>query len=270
MAKSSISNHLGLTGVQQKISVNLEKYKDDPSHRLMIVGLWGDFILKPPTDKFPERSVVEDATMHMAEAAKITTAKHGLIHLKSGQLAYITKRFDREQKKVKIATEDFCQLSELLTADKYETSIEKAGKVILKYSSSPGLDAIAFFDINIFSYLSGNADMHLKIFSLVRNKSDEMQLSPAYDLLSTRILLKEDKEEIALTVNGKKIKLKKIDFVMLGKNLKMNEKSIANSFTRILESVPQMKNIIKNSFMSNDSKKKYLELLANRAKILAE
>lgn len=268
MAKLSISHHLGVTGVQQKISVDLEKHKEHPNHRLMIVGLWGNFILKPPTNKFPDIAVVEDATMHMAAVAGMTTAIHGLIRLSSGELAYVTKRFDRKKNKKKIAMEDFCQLSEMLAADKYETSTEKAGKVIWKYSSQPGLDAISFFDINLFSFLTGNSDMHLKNFSLIRNELNEIILSPAYDLLSTKLLLAEDREEMALTVNGKKTKLKKIDFIVLGKNLKMNEKSIENSFKRLYKSIPKMKEVIQNSMMRSELQKTYLGLLDSRAKVL--
>lgn len=269
MAKLSINNHIGITGVQQKISVDLEKHKDDPNHRFMIVGLWGNFILKPSTNKFPDMPVVEDATMHMATVAGITTAKHGLIKLRSGELAYVTKRFDRAKKKKKIAMEDFCQLSEMLTADKYDTSTEKAGKVIWKYSSQPGLDAISFFDINVFSFLTGNSDMHLKNFSLIQNELSEITLSPAYDLLSTKLLFAEDKEEMALSINGKKTKLKKIDFTVLGNNLKMNEKSIENSFKRLKKAIPKMIEIIQNSFMRPELKRRYLELIDRRAKLLA-
>ena len=130
MAKTFLSQHLGITGVQPKISVNLEKHPDNPNHRLIIVGLWGAFILKPPTKRFVDISVIEDVTMHLAEAAGIRTAQHGLVRLKSGELAYLTKRFDRQKKNKKIAMEDFCQLSELLTESKYKTSMEKAGKII--------------------------------------------------------------------------------------------------------------------------------------------
>ena len=269
MAKLSINNHITVTGVQQKVSLDLEKNKDDPNHRLMIVGLWGNFILKPATKKFPDMPVVEDATMHMATVAGITTAKHGLIKLSSGELAYVTKRFDRAKKKKKTATEDFCQLSEMLTADKYDTSTEKAGKVIWKYSSQPGLDAISFFDINVFTFLTGNSDMHLKNFSLIRNELNEVVLSPAYDLLSTKLLFAEDKEEMALSINGKKTKLKKIDFTVLGNNLKMNHKSIENSFKRLHKAIPKMKEVIHESFMRPELKKTYLALLDSRAKLLA-
>lgn len=268
MAKLSIKNHIGVTGVQQKISLDLEKNKNDPNHRLMIVGLWGNFILKPATKKFPDMPAVEDATMHMASAVGITTAKHGLIKLSSGELAYVSKRFDRTKKKKKIAMEDFCQLSEMLTADKYETSTEKAGKIIWKYSSQPGLDAISFFDINLFSFLTGNSDMHLKNFSLMRNELSEVTLSPAYDLLSTKLLFVEDKEEMALSINGKKTKLKKIDFTVLGNNLKMNEKSIENSFKRLHKAIPKMKEVIHDSYMRPEIKKAYLALLDSRAKLL--
>jgi serine/threonine-protein kinase HipA len=268
MAKKSLSQHLGITGVQPKISVNLERQDEDPKHRLMIVGLWGNFILKPPTKQFPDMSVVEDATMHMAEVVGITTAKHGLIQLKSGELAYVTKRFDREKKGKKIAVEDFCQLSELLTESKYNTSAEKAGKIILKYSSNPGLDAVTFFDLNLFSFLTGNADMHLKNFSLMSNQTGETVLSPAYDLLSTKLMPIDDKEEMALTVNGKKAKLKKEDFKIMGETLGIPEKAIENSFARIAKHIPEMKGIISNSFLSEKLKKNYKSLLDIREKVL--
>ncbi len=268
LAKESISRHLGITGVQPKVSLNIEKRDTHPNHRLMIVGLWGDFILKPPTKQFPDMSVVEDLTMHLARTVGIETAKHGLIRLTSGDLAYVTKRFDRLKKKTKVGVEDFCQLSELLTESKYKTSTEKAGKIILRYASNPGLDAVTFFDLNLFSFLTGNSDMHLKNFSLMRNQSNEIVLSPAYDLLATTLLLPEDREEMALTVNGKKAKIKKADFESLGKNLKISDKAIENSFKRIFEAIPQMKLIIDTSFLSNELKKKYEKLISERMEIL--
>lgn len=268
LAKKSINNHLALTGVQQKISVNLDKHKNSPDHRLMMVDLWGQYILKPATQTYPEMPLVEDATMHLAELAGITTAHHGLIKLKSGELAYVTKRFDREKKHKKMAMEDFCQLSEMLTSDKYETSTEKAGKVIWKYSANPGLDIVKFLDIIVFSFLTGNADMHLKNFSLLQNANGEMVLAPAYDLLSTKLLLPEDKEDVALTINGKKTKIKKNDFLILAENLKINKKAVENSFERILKAIPNMKDLIRISFMSENYKTDYLKLLETRGQLL--
>lgn len=264
LAKKSLSQKLAVTGVQPKISVDLAKNKDYPSHRLMIVGLWGNYILKPATEHFPDVAVVEDCTMHMAVAAGIKTAKHGLIKLKSGELAYITKRFDRAPKKKKIHVEDFCQLSGQLTESKYNSSTEKAGKIILKYSSNPGLDIVTFFDITLFSFLTGNADMHLKNFSLVE-RGDEITLSPAYDLLSTAIMPINDKEDLALPVNGKKARIKRVDFEKLGKNLGLFPKQMENSFSRLEKAIPEMENIVRDSFLSKELKKEYKNLLHERA-----
>lgn len=268
LAKRSIIQHLGITGVQPKISLHIAKKENDPNHRLMIVDLWGNFILKPPTRQFPDMSVVEDATMRMAEFVGLVTTKHGLIRLKPGELAYVVRRFDRPKKGKKIAVEDFCQLSELLTESKYDTSTEKAGAIILKYSSQPGLDAVTFFDLNLFCFLTGNADMHLKNFSLMRNESAEIVLSPAYDLLSTRLLMAEDKEEMALTLNGKKAGIKRDDFVALGKNLQIPEKAIENSFARLLKHIPKMKDVVKDSFLSAELQKRFNKLIDERAKVL--
>lgn len=264
LAKKSIGQHLGVTGVQPKISLHIEKKDHDPSHRLMIVDLWGNFILKPSSNQFPDMSLVEDATMHMAELVGLKTARHGLIQLKSGELAYVTKRFDRSKKGNKIAVEDFCQLSELLTESKYDTSTEKAGKIILRYSSQPGLDAVTFFDLNLFCYVTGNADMHLKNFSLMQNDAGEMVLAPAYDLLSTRLLMAEDKEEMALTINGKKARIQRKDFIALGKNLQIPDKAIDNSFLRLSKHIPEMKAVVKNSFLSAELQKRYCKLIDER------
>lgn len=271
LAKNALNRHLGITGVQPKVSTALERQSDDPAHRLMIVGLWGNFILKPPSSRFRDMPIIEDATMHMAEAAGITTAPHGLIRLKSGELAYVTRRFDREKqgsKTRKIAVEDFCQLSSLLTERKYKTSMEKAGKIILKYSSNPGLDAVNFFDITIFAFLTGNADMHLKNFSLMTRVSGEIGLTPAYDLISTWLLPINDAEEMALTVHGKKARLTRKDFEALGETLEIPRKALQNSFERLGRSFPEIKTVIAQSFLSKKLKKDYQELIDSRAQIL--
>lgn len=268
LAIKSLTKHLGISGVQPKISTKLEKKENDPTHRLMIVDWEGNFILKPPTKQFPQISVVEDLTMHMAELCGLRVAKHGLIKLKTGDLAYVTRRFDRPKKGKKFAVEDFCQLSELLTENKYNSSIEKAGKIILKYATNLGLDVVSFYDLILFCYLTGNSNMHLKNFSLMRNDSNEIVLAPFYDLLATKLLLPEDKEEMALTINGKKNKLKKDDFITLGKSLKIGDKVIIKSFERILKNVPKMKELIKKSFISKEFQEEYSKLVDSRAEVL--
>ncbi|MBF0316404.1 MAG: HipA domain-containing protein [Oligoflexia bacterium] len=268
LALKSLSQHLGLTGVQVKISIHLEKATNDPTHRFMIVDLWGNFILKPPTKQFPEMSVLEDVTMHMAQACGLKVAKHGLIELKSGELAYVTKRFDRPKKGKKLAVEDFCQLSELLTESKYSSSLEKAGKIIFKYSSNSGLDIISFFDLILFSFVTGNSDMHLKNFSLMRSDEDEIVLAPFYDLLATKLLIPEDKEEMALTINAKKSKIKRQDFMALAKNFSIPDIVAEKCFKRILKKDHEMKQLINESFLSSEMKEKYLSLVNERLRVL--
>ncbi|MBF0316489.1 MAG: HipA domain-containing protein [Oligoflexia bacterium] len=269
LALKSLNQHLGLTGVQAKISVHVEKATADPTHRLMIVDLWGNFILKPPTKQFPEMSVLEDVTMHMAQVCGLKVAKHGLVELKSGELAYVTKRFDRPKKGKKVAVEDFCQLSGLLTESKYSSSLEKAGKIIFKYSSNSGLDIIAFFDLILFSFVTGNSDMHLKNFSLMRSDEDEIVLAPFYDLLATKLLIPEDKEEMALTINAKKSKIKRQDFMALAKNFNIPDIASEKCFKRILKKDQEMKQLINESFLSSEMKEKYLSLVDERLKTLS-
>src|SRR5690606_38148602 len=113
MAAQIVVKSVAVTGVQPKLSLQLEK-RTHETPRLTIVGLHGDYILKPPSAEYAGLPENEDLTMHLAALAGISTARHTLIRLRSGELAYLTKRFDRDKGR-KIAVEDFCQLSENLT-----------------------------------------------------------------------------------------------------------------------------------------------------------
>ena len=192
LAIKVLGKSISVTGVQQKLSLDTEGKKG--KERLTIVGLWGNYIFKPPSEKFPEMPEIEDLTMHLASFVKMQTAEHSLIRLKSGELGYISKRFDRTKKK-KLHQEDMAQLTGNLTERKYNSSMEKIGKAILQYSEYSGNDVIRLFELTLFSFITGNSDMHLKSFSLLRNEDDEIMLSPAYDLLSTKLLIPLDKEE---------------------------------------------------------------------------
>ena len=151
LANEVIQRQIVVTGVQKKLSLHISGKKDGPEKRFTIVGLWGGYILKPPTAEYPELPEVEAVTMHLAQVANIKTALHSLIRMKSGNLAYITKRMDSTNKG-KLAMEDLCQLSGRLTDDKYHGSYEQIGKTIRRYSATPGLDVINFFEVVLFSY----------------------------------------------------------------------------------------------------------------------
>jgi serine/threonine-protein kinase HipA len=268
LAKEHVIHSKAVTGVQAKLSLNVLKEHNQPA-RLTMIGLHGDFILKPPSTEFKELPENEDVTMHLAELVKIKTAQHGLIRLKSGELAYITRRFDRH-KGNKIAVEDFCQLTENLTEQKYRGSIELIGRTANRFTANKGYEAQRLFELVFFSFLTGNADMHLKNFSLIENAIGEYEFSPAYDLLSTKLALPEDKEESALTINGKKHKISKKDFDALAISLNINEKSLQAIYNRFVAIIPAWEALITQSFLSAATQKAYISLIQEqRNKVLS-
>lgn len=208
LAEQIVHSQTTLPGVQAKLSLDIEKSKGEPQC-FTTVGLRGSYILKPQTELFEHLPEVEDLSMHLAELAKIKVAPHSLIRLEDGELAYITKRIDRGTKGEKMAMEDMCQLSEHLTEYKYKGSYEHIAKVIMKYSSVPKLDVVNFWEQVIFSWIIGNADMHLKNFSLYSLRNGIYSLTLSYGMASTALVMPEDTEELALTLNGKKRKIKR-------------------------------------------------------------
>lgn len=262
LAKQIVIKSVAVTGVQPKLSLELEKHKNELS-RLTVVGLHGNYILKPPSTEYKELPQNEDVTMHLASLVKIKTAQHSLIRLHSGELAYLTKRFDRN-KKDKIAVEDFCQLTENLTEHKYRSSIEKVAQAIQKFTTNKGFETLRLFELVLFCYLTGNADMHLKNFALVENALGEFELSPAYDLLNTALVIADDKEETALTINGKKSKLRKKDFDAFAISMNINTKVLASIYAKFEKVLPSWIEFIKQSFLSKAMQKNYIELIKTK------
>lgn len=265
LAREIVIRSIAVTGAQPKLSLTIEKTPADPrASRLTIVGLWGEYILKPPTREFPHLPENEDLTMHLSESFGINTAAHSLIRLKSGELAYITRRFDRQQKE-KLALEDMCQLTETLTEDKYRSSMEKVGKQISRFSSRKGFDLIGFFEMALFSYLTGNADMHLKNFALLTTPAKEIVLASAYDMVSTKIAMPEDRDEMALTVNGRKRKITRADFDALASSLQIPDKSLQNSYAKASRSLREFNEWIDLSFLPVKLKTEYKQVIMQNA-----
>jgi serine/threonine-protein kinase HipA len=264
LAAKVMRTHVAVPGVQPKISLDFDMPGRGKEGRLTLVGLWGRYILKPPTEKYPSMPEVEDATMHLAEAAGIRTVPHSMIRLKSGELAYITRRIDRAGSE-KIAMEDMCQITQRLTEDKYKGSLEQVGKTIRRYSTQPGLDTINFFELILFCYLTGNSDMHLKNFSLWRPSQGEIQLTPAYDLVGTKLLLPQDLEESALALNGKKKNLRRKDFDAIAMGMAIPEKTIANAFAKFSRAKEIWPVLLDKSFMPEGLKEEYKELVKARS-----
>jgi len=259
LAKNVVERSVAVPGVQAKLSMSLDENTDK---RLTVVGaLGGNYIFKPPSTDFKEMPANEHLTMRMAEAYGINVVPSSLIRLKSGELSYITKRIDRTNDGAKIHMLDMFQITEAF--DKYKSSMEKIGKALTDYSSNPLLDKLFLFEITLFSFLTGNNDMHLKNFSMILS-SDLWKLSPAYDLLNVTIVLPEDEEELALTLGAKKKKLNKTTFNNFGDQLGLNNKQIVGVYKRFLKNQTKAQNLIKASFLSEDMKDSYRALLDDR------
>lgn len=264
LAAQVIQTQATVTGVQPKLSLHLTTAEQpNLAKRFTIVGMWGGYILKPASLHYPELPEVEDLTMHLASIAKIKVVPHSLIRLNSGNLAYITKRIDRVQQQ-KLQMEDMCQLTERLTEDKYHGSHEQVAKAILKFSANPGLDVVNFFELVLFSFLTGNADMHLKNFSLIYQPALGLVFSPAYDLVATALVNPADDEDLALTLNGKKKKIKRNDFISAFTTLGLEEKQQENIFKKMEKAKTSWLEFIDISFLSNDLKKAYKNLIRER------
>jgi len=266
LALKVVQTQVTVTGVQAKLSLHLESPEGRRlPKRFTLVGLWGGYILKPPTGHYPQLPEVEDLTMHLARLARISVVPHSLIRLQSGSLAYITKRIDRV-KAGKLHMEDMCQLTERLTEDKYHGSCEQVAKAILKYSRNPGLDVINYFEQVLFSFLTGNADMHLKNFSLIKIPGTGHVLSPAYDLVATALVNPEDKEDLALTLNGKKKKITRNDFITAFRTLNIDPKQQENIFRKMMNAKAGWMDFIGISFLSNDFKERLMNIIEQRFK----
>ncbi len=267
LAKNVVERSVAVPGVQPKLSLSLvRKTKETADTRLTIVGaLGGLYIFKPPSDQYPEMPQNEHVTMRIAESFGIRVVPSSLIRLSSGEQCYITKRVDRTETGEKIHMIDMFQITEAF--DKYKSSMEKVGKAIGIYSSNTLLDKVFYFELVLYSFLTGNNDMHLKNFSMIESPSGWV-LAPAYDLLNVAIVLPEDNEELALTLVGKKKKLKREHFEQLGEDLELTGKQIKGAFRRMIKYKTSAFRWIDRSFLSDDMKTAYNEVIDSRYKQL--
>ena len=264
LAKEIIETSISVPGVQPKLSLGIikETIANGTKGRLTVLeALGGLYILKPQNTAFPEMPENEHLTMKLAELLGIQTVTSSLIRLKAGELSYITKRIDRTTKGEKIHMLDMFQITEAF--DKYRSSMEKVGKAVIEHSSNTLLDVLRLYEVVIFTYITGNNDMHLKNFSLIL-KDENWGFAPAYDLLNVQLHLPEDKEETALTIGGKKSRLTKSDFIILGVKFGLSEKQIENVFKRCIKAEKKMLLLIDQSFLSEANKINYKDLLMQR------
>ncbi len=266
LARQVIRASVSVTGVQAKMSLDMDRGGKNEPAKFTIVGLWGKYIFKPQSAKYPHLPELEDLTMKMAEVAHIRTARHTLIRLADGELGYLTLRMDRGKKNEKISMLDMCQLTNRLTEHKYYGTYQQLAETIKKYSSAPMLDVQRFWELVLFAWMTGNSDMHCKNFSLIDTGNGEYVLSPAYDLLAVLLADPADTEEMAMSfsVGGEKSGFNRntfmTAFVESGISVARSEKMIEQMKTYL----PKWKELISQSFLPEKMKVDYCTLLDKR------
>lgn len=273
LAEESTNKGFTVPGVQKKLSLHLT---EGASPRLTLVNYPTGYIFKPQTKEYECLPEAEYLTMQMAKKVGIKTVPCALIKMNGGgELAYITKRIDRvfaDGKMQMLAMEDFCQLDERLTEDKYKGSYECCAKVIKKYSVMAKFDLTELFLRLAFSFVVGNSDMHLKNFSLIEKAeaSEEYVLSPAYDLLPVNAIMPEDEEEFALTMIKKKRKIGRKDFLAFAEEIGIEKISAEKMLATIIKAKETLLAMVEESYLSEKLKNSLKEIISARIGDLRE
>ena len=269
LANEIVNEGLTVPGVQKKLSLYLSS---DLNTRLTIVDYPTGYILKPQTEEFENMPEFEDLAMRLAEIMGIRTVPHALIKM-NDEYAYITKRIDRKitEKTVKLyAMEDFCQLSYRLTQDKYKGSYENCGRIIKRYSVMPGLELSELFLRVVGSFVMGNSDMHLKNFSLKETEpgNRKFQLSEAYDMLPVNVIMPEDKEQLALTINGKKRNIHRKEFRLLAESCGISLSAAEHMIKKICSLEKKLLKQVDEAYLSEAQRGQMKEIISKRIEIL--
>ena len=270
LATETTNKGFTVPGVQKKLSLHL--VSDSRKPRLTLVNYPTGYILKPQVAEFEALPESEQLIMTMADMAGISTVPHALIKGNAG-LAYITKRVDRnltDDKIEMLAMEDFCQLDLRLTEDKYRGSYERCAKIIKQYSSRVGIDMAEFYIRLVFCFIVGNSDMHLKNFSLIETAegSGEYVLSPAYDLLPVNANMPADKEQFALAMNGKKMNIRKGDFLKFADTCGITRQTAEKLIENLVKLTPKWIAMCEKSLLPDELKDRLKKIITERTEVL--
>ena len=265
LARDLVLRRMSVPGVQAKLSVHLER-RDSGPDGLTLVGLQGDWILKMPSPAWPELPEAEHFCMTFARSCGIDTEKFALVRMRSGALGFLARRLDRTRQG-QLHMEDFCQITGRLTEEKYRGSMEQVGNALRAVSAAPGLDALRLYELTLFCFLAGNSDMHLKNFSMLRDADGTWNLSPAYDLVPVRTVMPEDREELALSLDGKKANLRAGNFARFAASLRLSETQRRRAEERLMARFhANLDDALESSFLSQGFQDSFRSLaLANLA-----
>lgn len=266
---------LSISGVQEKFSVLMEKNK----LRLINEGEQGLYILKPipGAGKHPDQMPAnEHLSMQIArQVFGIETAENALIFFKNGAPAYITKRFDVREDGTKWAQEDFASLAGRTPQThgenyKYEGNYLDLFRLMEKYVPAYQVEAPKLFRLILFNYLICNGDAHYKNFSIIETAFGDFKLSPAYDLLNSRMHINDSDfalSEGLLPPQDAKGKIHE-QFFTLGEQAGIPTKQLDKIFGALTDNVEAVKQLIRHSFLSERFKRNYEQAYLGRLKRL--
>jgi len=259
------ADKMSIQGVQPKLSAVL----DVANNAFKLVDNGGLFILKPQSALYEQAPENEDLSMRMAKVLGIEVPLHGLVYSKDHSFTYFIKRFDRGPRKQKLAMEDFAQLAGLDRETKYRYSMEKLAVVIEEYTTFPMIEKAELLLRLLFNFMIGNEDMHLKNYALI-TRAGKTTLAPAYDFINSTIAIKNPKEEIALTLNGRKRNLRRKDFIdyYAFDILKLTKVIVEEQLERINQAKSSWLSLLDKSFLNDELKAKYLILMEERFSLL--
>lgn len=249
---------ISISGVQPKLSIHLDKR----SKYFQVVEKGGGFILKPQVERFSRLPENENLCMNIAEKLNIETPSHGLLRLQDGSICYIVKRFDRLDDGTKLPQEDFQQLTGI--EDKYAGSMERIAKVLLENSNAPLLDVVFLFERLILFFVLGNGDAHLKNFSLLKKPGMGYRLSPVYDIVNSRLVLPLEQEEMSLSINGRRNRLRKNDFLLFAEEMGIPDKTVSNILGKLNNSKSTIKAQIDSSMLLQEEKNTFWGICEER------
>jgi serine/threonine-protein kinase HipA len=257
-----MAGRMSISGVQRKVSVKLtpDGSKIEPASQK------GRFILKPQ-GAFPFVPENEHLTMKLASVVGINTPPCGLVQLKDNTLAYIIKRFDRTDTGTKLRQEDFCQLAKKPPKDKYDASAELCVRLLRKYATEPLIEIRKLYKLMLFNWWSYNMDMHLKNFSLLEDTNGNFTLSPAYDQLCTYLAIPD--EALALPMNGRDKRITKRQWLKFARYCEIPVRAAESMIAEQRRALEPSLKLIAKSFLPEDMKAKYNNLIMSRHLILS-
>lgn len=251
--------HTSISGAQRKISLGFSQDRA----ALQVPEIGGAYILKPQTGVYPALPENEHLTMRLGGLFGLEIPPCGLVRLTDESLAYLVLRFDRAADGRKLRQEDFCQLAVKPPKEKYDGSAELCARLIRQYSGQPLVDLLKLYRQWVFSWWVGNHDLHLKNLSLLAGARGQHQLSPAYDLVATHLVIADD--HMALPMNGRARRFMRAAWLCFAAYCDIPERAAERVLQQPARLIERAERLVAASWLPHQMKQAYLDLLRERA-----